>query len=49
MKTLERQLLHSNAGALERCKLPLHSILAEREQEAAVLVGFLQELGYEIA
>ncbi|MDP3009154.1 MAG: N-6 DNA methylase [Methylococcales bacterium] len=43
----QRGLLERLQSLFDKYQLPLHRILAEREQEAAVLAGFLQELGYE--
>jgi type I restriction enzyme M protein len=43
----QRGLLERLQILFDKYQLPLHDILAEREQEAAVLASFLKELGYE--
>lgn len=47
LQTHQRQLLHAVENLWEKYTTPLHSILAEREQETELLNTFLRELGYE--
>lgn len=43
----QRDLLERLQVIFDKYQLTLHDLLTEREQEAAVLDGFLKELGYE--
>lgn len=47
LQTHQRQLLQAVENLWDKYTIPLHSILAEREQETALLNQFLTELGYE--
>jgi type I restriction enzyme M protein len=47
MRTLTQQLVKAVENLHNKYAVTLKMILAERDREAQVLDGFLQELGYE--